>query len=67
MTNLRSGPTDRELEVLLAVCVAGGTKAAAHQLGISVSTVKNHMTNLHHRLGVSTTAAAVYALRKRLP
>jgi DNA-binding CsgD family transcriptional regulator len=59
--------TDREIEVLVAYCTAQGTKAAAKSLGISPHTVRNHLAVLRDKLGVSTTAAAVFILRERLP
>ncbi len=59
-------PTARELEVLTAVC-REGTKGAAHRLGIAPSTVRNTLVRIRARLGVSTTVAAVYVLRDRLP
>ena len=60
-------PTDRQLEVLVAYCQAQGEKGAAYQLGISPSTVRNTLANIRLRLGVRSTAAAVYLLRDKLP
>lgn len=60
-------PTDRELEVLVAYCKAEGVKGAAQYLGTSPSTVRNQLANIRSRLGVTTTAAAVYLVRDRLP
>ena len=37
--------TDREVLVVAAVLHAGSEKAAAHQLGLSHSTVKHHLAN----------------------
>lgn len=59
--------TDREMTVLIAYCKAEGVKGAADRLGISQHTVKNTLANVRSRLGVTTTAAAVYILRERLP
>ena len=69
MTHLRSGqyPTDRELEVLVAFCTEQGTKGAANRLRISPHTVRQHLESIRKRLGVATTASAVYLLRERLP
>ena len=61
-----SEPTQRELEVLVAYCRFEGQKGAAEHLGIAKSTVRNHLENVRTRLGVKTTAAAVYLLRDRL-
>jgi DNA-binding NarL/FixJ family response regulator len=58
--------TDRELEVLVVFCEAEGVKGAADRLGLSHHTVKNVLANVRAKLGVSTTAAAVYRLRERL-
>jgi DNA-binding CsgD family transcriptional regulator len=59
--------SDRELEVLAAWCTQEGTKAAADHLGLSRSTVRSHLSEIREKLGVSTTAAAVYLVRDRLP
>lgn len=70
MTEPRIWPndvTDRELQVLHAYCVAEGQKGAASRLGISPRTVRNTLANIRLRLGVHSTASAVYLLRDRLP
>jgi len=70
MTTSRPGTEEvsaRELEVLAAWCVEEGTKGAATRLGITRSTVRSHLDRIRAKLGVSTTSAAVYALRDRLP
>jgi DNA-binding CsgD family transcriptional regulator len=59
--------TQREIEVLVAFCVSEGAKGAAAQLSVSEHTVKNHLASIRAKLGVSTTAAAVFILRERLP
>jgi DNA-binding NarL/FixJ family response regulator len=59
--------TERELEVLAAYCQAQGTKGAADRLGLSKHTIRNTLANVRSRLGVTTTASAVYLLRARLP
>lgn len=60
-------PTDRELAVVAAVIAAGSEKAAAHQLGLSHSTVKHHLASARSKVGVSTTAQLVWILAPRLP
>lgn len=50
------------LDVLEAVCRLGGNAAAAHALGISEQTVKNHLTTAYKRLGVVTAAQAAWKL-----
>lgn len=41
------------------------TRIAA-DLGLSVQTVKNHITRIHERLGVETTIEAVWVMRCEL-
>jgi DNA-binding NarL/FixJ family response regulator len=59
--------TDREVLVVAAVLAAGSEKAAAHQLGLSPSTVKHHLANARSRVGATTTAQLVWILAQRLP
>ncbi|MBI3749335.1 MAG: hypothetical protein HY262_10905 [Chloroflexi bacterium] len=59
--------TERELVVVAAVLEAGSEKAAAHQLGLSHSTVKHHLANARAKAGVETTAQLVWILGPRLP
>ena len=59
--------TDREVVVVAAVLVAGSEKAAAHQLGLSHSTVKHHLANARSKVGAETTAQLVWILASRLP
>ena len=59
--------TDREVEVVAAVLVAGSEKAAAHRLGLSHSTVKHHVANARSKVGATTTAQLVWILGPRLP
>jgi DNA-binding NarL/FixJ family response regulator len=56
----------RELVVLRAYVAHGSHKAAAHSLGIAESTSRQRMSSLLRRLGVRTTAQAVFALRRPL-
>lgn len=55
-------PTPRELEVFRAIVEYGGEKQAAQGLGISVQTVKNHMSTLYARLRVHNQLAALWVL-----
>ncbi len=59
--------TDRELVVVAAVLEAGSEKAAAHQLGLSHSTVKHHLASARSKVGATTTAQLVWILGPRLP
>ena len=54
-----SGLTDREAEVLRALCRGARTSAIAAQLGIAERTVKAHLTHIYQKLGVTTRAEAV--------
>ena len=45
--------------MVAAVLVTGSEKAAAHQLGLSHSTVKRHLANARSKVGAETTAQLV--------
>ena len=45
--------------MVAAVLVAGSETAAAHQLGLSHSTVKHHLANARSKVGAVTTAQLV--------
>jgi DNA-binding NarL/FixJ family response regulator len=47
------GLTDREHEIVRLVAEAAGNKEIADLLGISEKTVKNHLTHIFDKLGVS--------------
>jgi len=49
----------RELEVLRALASDAGNEAIARRLGISVRTLRNHIRNTYHKLGVYDRAQAV--------
>ena len=54
----------REMEILELLCQGASNKDVAQQLGISYQTVKNHVTSILHKLGVSDrTQAVLYALK----
>jgi len=55
--------TSREREVLDAICRSGrGNKEAADQLCIEAKTIKNHLSNIFRKLGVSDRGGACYRL-----
>ncbi len=55
-------PTRRQLEVLRAYITAGSTTAAAYELGISETTVRQHLSGLYRRTGCINAAQAAYWL-----
>jgi DNA-binding NarL/FixJ family response regulator len=58
--------TDREVLVVAAVLDAGSEKAAAQRLGLSHSTVKQHLASARAKVGAETTAQLVWILAPRL-
>lgn len=51
--------TERELEILQLMATGARPQEMADQLFLSVKTIKNHLTNVYAKLGVSTAAQAV--------
>jgi DNA-binding NarL/FixJ family response regulator len=60
----RQLPTRRQLEVLRAYIRAGSVTAAAYELGISETTVRQHLSGLYRRTGYLNAAQAAYWLGK---
>jgi DNA-binding NarL/FixJ family response regulator len=60
--NARRSPTRRQLEVLRAYIAAGSVAAAAYELGISETTVRQHLSGLYRRTGCVNAAQAAYWL-----
>ena len=59
--------TRRELEVLKMLSYGTYNKEIAEQLNISERTVKNHVSNIFKKIGVTDrTQAAVFAIRNNL-
>ena len=59
--------TDREKEVLQLLAEGRSNKEVANLLGLSVTTVETHRTNLMQKLDLHSTAEIVlYAVRKRI-
>ena len=61
----RQRPTRRQLEVLRAYIRAGSVAAAAFELGISETTVRQHLSGLYRRTGCVNAAQAAYWLGTR--
>jgi DNA-binding NarL/FixJ family response regulator len=61
----RRQPTRRQLEVLRAYIAAGSIAAAAHELGISETTARQHLSGLYRRTGCLNAAQAAYLLGTR--
>lgn len=63
----RSLLSEREVEILRLVSAGGSNRAIAEQLSISENTVKYHLKNIQHKLGVSNrTEAVTLAIQKRI-
>ena len=58
----RQRPTRRQLEVLRAYVRAGSVATAAFELGISETTVRQHLSGLYRRTGCLNAAQAAYLL-----
>ena len=59
--------TQREREVLIKFTDGASTRAIAHDLGVSLTTVRTHTQNILTKLGVhSKLEAAAYAIRNEL-
>lgn len=59
----RLGLSDRELAVLRRVCAGDANKQIAAELRISEGTVKNHMTSIFEKLGVTDRTQAALKAR----
>ena len=51
--------TERELEVLRALSTGASTTEIARNLGITTKTLRNHISNTYHKLGIYDRAQAV--------
>ena len=55
--------TPRELDIVAAIVDGAGNKDIAQQFGVSQQTVKNHLSSIFDKLGVSTRLElALYAI-----
>jgi DNA-binding NarL/FixJ family response regulator len=59
---VRADPPRRQLEVLRANIAAGSIAAAAYELGITETTVRQHLSGLYRRTGCLNVAQAAYLL-----
>jgi DNA-binding NarL/FixJ family response regulator len=55
--------TDREREVLRMVAAGQGNASIAHELSISLKTVRNHVSNIFTKLQVADRSAAIVKAR----
>jgi DNA-binding CsgD family transcriptional regulator len=62
MIGVEPGPTPRQLRVMEAYVRTGSQKAVAHECGISIQTVKNHMAGLYARLDAACMMEALTKL-----
>ena len=58
-------PTPRQVEVVAAIVSTGSYACAAEVLGIRPSTVRNHLLETRHRMGLTTTVQVVFVLASR--
>jgi len=59
--------TPREIDVIVAVADGATNRAIAEQLGLSDQTVKNHLSHIYDKVGVSSRLElAIYALHHKL-
>ena len=58
--------TDRQRQVLYVYALTGSYKATAHELGIGYPTVKHHIAEVIHRLGVESAVQAVLVVFGRV-
>lgn len=56
--------TQRECEVLSLIANGKGNAAIAHELGINLKTVRNHVSNVFTKLHVSDRASAIVKARE---
>ena len=56
--------TEREREVLELIAAGRGNATIAHQLSISLKTVRNHVSNIFTKLQVSDRSAAIVKARQ---
>lgn len=61
------GLTPREMDIITALAEGLSNKEIAQRLGVTTSTIKNHLTNVYSKLKVyDRTQAALFAVRNKL-
>jgi DNA-binding NarL/FixJ family response regulator len=58
-SQLLSRLTPREVDVLRALCTRSSNEVIARNLGISPKTLRNHISNVYHKLDIHDRAQAV--------
>lgn len=58
----RMAPSPRELEVLAVYARTGSQEQTAAELGLSLQTVKNHVSSVIHATGSTSSIGAMFAL-----
>ena len=57
--------TARESDMLEGICRGATDEEIAAELGVSLSTVRNHVTRLYRKIGVNRRSAVVVWARER--
>jgi len=58
--------TDREVEIMLLMAAGHSYQASARQLGITTRTLRQHLDNIKHKLGVRPAPGEVRASTRQL-
>ena len=59
--------TERQRDVVERLVAGGTNDRIARALGISVETVKKHLTQIYRALGVADRTSAIAAVRSEVP
>lgn len=58
--------TDREMDIVRAMLVRRTYREIGIEVDMAEQTVKNHINQIHRKVGVKTNAQLVWALRREL-
>lgn len=58
--------TEREREVVFAICEGGSNEAIAERLYVALPTLRTHLMRIHQKLGVKSKADVVRVMTGRL-